>query len=50
VDTLALGGDLTVPHHPFVELYNWQGYSHEYDAALDLSPSTSLEYFNLTKG
>ena len=38
-DTIALGEGLEVEHQPFVELLDWQGYWHEFDAVLALSPS-----------
>ena len=37
-DTVMLGESLQVEHHPFIELVHWQGYPHEYDAALGLAP------------
>jgi saccharopepsin len=41
-DTVMLGESLKVEHHPFVELVHWEGYPHEYDAALGLSPRQTM--------
>jgi hypothetical protein len=41
-DTVMLGDSLKVEHHPFVELVQWNGYTHEYDAALGLAPQPTL--------
>lgn len=41
VDTVMLGESLKVEHHPFVELVEWKGYPHEFDAALGLSPQST---------
>ena len=38
LDTVMLGESLKVEHHPFVELDQWRGYPHEFDALLGLAP------------
>jgi saccharopepsin len=41
-ETVTLGDSLKVEHHPFVELAEWQGHMHEFDAALGLAPEPTL--------